>query len=140
LVLAFEHKLQKIGASAPKHFAGWAGGEFRCSQCAAAFPTSKALQQNRRNAHSERRQASACMGREKQCLACGFVFSNRCRGLAHLNDKRRNARCREAILAGNVLPRLADVQQELVEVARIERAKARSSGHTQPLSTRGLYS
>ena len=68
------------------------------------------------------------------CQVCGKVFSTRTRALAHLNDPRKNRRCRDAVLNGQV-PQLPDDEvSRLDEQARAERAAARKAGLSQPAS------
>ena len=112
------------------------GGTLQCDLCPATFCTNKALCQHKRAAHKSVTWAAAFIGRHNECLACGMTFSNRCRGLAHLNDMRRNAKCRELLSSGAVEPLHPDVQSELAAVARRERADARKQGHCQPQSSR----
>ena len=67
------------------------------------------------------------------CPHCEVSYASRLRAAAHVNDRRRGAACKAALLSGRY-PRLSD---EALAALRLEEAaarkEARATGHSQPL-------
>ena len=67
------------------------------------------------------------------CPHCGRRYADRLRAAAHVNDRRRGAACKAAILEGRY-PRLSDETLAELKVSEAAaRKEARAKGHTQPL-------
>jgi len=104
-----------------------------CDDCQDKFATPKALAQHRRRKHGQRSDLRLYLPADGTCPCCNRCYASRLRLSAHVNDKRRGAKCMQHIVDGKAA-RLTDEQAaKLDEEETRMRLEARKAGHTQPL-------
>ena len=136
-----------VGPQAQRQTSAAAGGRqqppvasaaYSCSDCNGEgvqrrFRTAKALAQHARIAHGASCVVLQFLPADGSCPHCERSYASRLRAAAHVNDRRRGAACKAALLPGRY-PRLSD---EALAALRLEEAaarkEARATGHSQPL-------
>ena len=99
-----------------------------CPQCHKAFPTTRALECNRRMRHGDRIAIKAFL-HTSRCPCCKVDFRERARLLNHVSDRRR-PKCANFIRA-NVAPMSAKGVRKFDREVRAARARSRRSGSLQ---------
>jgi DNA-directed RNA polymerase subunit RPC12/RpoP len=112
--------------------------QYRCSQCTASFPTSKAMLAHMRSKHGIRCPQRYYSYNDGQCPVCKTCFQSRLRVLAHLSDSRQGRdKCWVCIAANpqNYVWLTEDQTKEFDNFDRKARREARQAGHTHALAS-----
>ena len=123
----------KSGAASP----GQVVVQYRCSQCTASFPTSKAMLAHMRSKHGVRCPQRYYSYSDGQCPVCKTCFQTRLRVLAHLSDSRQGRNKCWLCIAENPqnFEQLTENQaKELDDLDRTARREAVRAGHTHVLA------